>query len=313
MLADDLYSAAAWRIRPAAAGRVRPAARLRPAAARWVRAAARVRPPQPGGYGPPPAYGAPGYGAPRSGFDFASVNPLDWGILGGGVLAFIFSFFDFYTAAATDARPVAARRARRAAIDAGDSSQSVRTRRPAAWHGFFGWFGVLILARRRRLAALAVFRRQVEAPYRRGWSRSARSRSARFFIFIALFVDPDSETSSADDQQIRPRLGRRLRRHRRPRPRLLVLAGPRHRARDGRAGASCASSRPAACCPGWAARGATVRRPATDRRPATGRRRATARRRARRRVTGRRPATRSPAAAAAGAARRAAGRPAADR
>ena len=92
MLADDLNSAA-WRIRTAAAGR--------------------VRPPQPGGYGPPqpagtgppagprpavrPAarrYGAPGYGAPRSGFDFASVNPLDWGIIGGGVLALIFSFFE---------------------------------------------------------------------------------------------------------------------------------------------------------------------------------------------------------------------------
>src|SRR6266567_1932176 len=65
-------------------------------------------PPPQGGYGQPVQYGAPQggqYGAPhsqhaaqKSSFDFASVNPLDWGILGAGLAAFIFSFLSFYTA-----------------------------------------------------------------------------------------------------------------------------------------------------------------------------------------------------------------------
>src|SRR5690348_14070625 len=64
-------------------------------------------PPAPPGYGAPPpaqpqgAWGPPQgspYPAPRSTFDPKTVNPLDWGILGAGLLAFIFSFIDFYTA-----------------------------------------------------------------------------------------------------------------------------------------------------------------------------------------------------------------------
>ncbi|MDT4983006.1 MAG: hypothetical protein QOF95_496, partial [Pseudonocardiales bacterium] len=60
---------------------------------------------QPPGYGAPPPpgnpYGAPGgspYGAPGPGFDPKSVNPLDWGIIAAGVLAFIFSIVSFYKA-----------------------------------------------------------------------------------------------------------------------------------------------------------------------------------------------------------------------
>src|SRR5579875_668987 len=67
-------------------------------------------PQQQGGYGQPGQYGAPQggqYGAPygggqygtsRKGFDFAAVNPYDWAIIGAGILAFILSFFKFYTA-----------------------------------------------------------------------------------------------------------------------------------------------------------------------------------------------------------------------
>src|SRR5579875_4016049 len=66
-------------------------------------------PPPAGGYGPP--------GRPGGNFDPKTVNPLDWGILGCGVLAFIFSFVSYYTY--------------------GPFSES-------AWHGFFGWFATLV-------------------------------------------------------------------------------------------------------------------------------------------------------------------------
>jgi hypothetical protein len=59
----------------------------------------------PPGYGQPgyPAPGQPGVGGPSTGqpglqnFDPKSVNPLDWGIIAAGVVALIFSTFNFFT------------------------------------------------------------------------------------------------------------------------------------------------------------------------------------------------------------------------
>src|SRR4051812_49559360 len=99
-------------------------------------------PPPGGGYGPPPGggYGPPpggGYGAPRTGFNFGAVNPLDWGILAAVLLAFIFSFIDFYNggAEASDACPPQVQSQIDAAL-----SQSNQDLSATAWHGFFGWF-----------------------------------------------------------------------------------------------------------------------------------------------------------------------------
>jgi hypothetical protein len=116
-------------------------------------------PPTAGGYAPPPA--APGYQPPPAqgfdqppatggtagvgqqfqnfdpkslqNFDPKTVNPLDWGIIGAGLVAFIFSTFGFYkyTVSATGI----------------SVSKSY-----SAWHGFFGWFAVLISL----LAAIAL-------------------------------------------------------------------------------------------------------------------------------------------------------------
>jgi hypothetical protein len=55
-----------------------------------------------------PAYPPPGYGQPAAGrsgpnvaglqnFDPKTVNPLDWGIIAAGIVAFIFSTFSFFT------------------------------------------------------------------------------------------------------------------------------------------------------------------------------------------------------------------------
>jgi hypothetical protein len=46
----------------------------------------------------PPTPPPPGYrDSSRRGFDPATVNPLDWGIIAAGVVAFIFSTFNFFT------------------------------------------------------------------------------------------------------------------------------------------------------------------------------------------------------------------------
>jgi hypothetical protein len=62
--------------------------------------------PPPAGPPPTPQWGAPppapagGYPSPGAGFDAKSVNPMDWVILGAGILGFIFSLFDYYSASA---------------------------------------------------------------------------------------------------------------------------------------------------------------------------------------------------------------------
>src|SRR3954463_9531566 len=79
-------------------------------------------PPPPGQWGPPPGGGYP---APQGGFDPKTVNSLDWGIIGAGVLAFIFSLFDYYTIE----------------VSFGGFSSSGSA---SAWHGFFGWVAALL-------------------------------------------------------------------------------------------------------------------------------------------------------------------------
>lgn len=59
-------------------------------------------------------------------FDAKTVNPMDWGIIAAGVVAFIFSLFNFYTASVTIA-----------GFGSGHRTDN-------AWHGFFGWFGALV-------------------------------------------------------------------------------------------------------------------------------------------------------------------------
>ena len=81
--------------------------------------------PQQGYPGPQPGATPPQYGAAAPiAFNPAAVHRLDWAILGAGVLAMLFSFFDYYT------------------FSASSSFYSVSAS-ASAWHGFFGWFGAL--------------------------------------------------------------------------------------------------------------------------------------------------------------------------
>jgi hypothetical protein len=77
---------------------------------------------------PPPSQPPPVSGSRQGGsFDadaakaaFQGANPIDWVIMGAGVLAFILSFFPYYT------------------VHLGGFGASGN-----AWHGFFGWFAAL--------------------------------------------------------------------------------------------------------------------------------------------------------------------------
>jgi hypothetical protein len=135
-------------------------------------------------YGPPPAqygygqgqYGAPQgpgqYGATKPGFDFSKVDPFDWGTMAAGLLAFIFSFFDYYTASYSYG----------GLSDTGSGS---------AWHGFFGWFGTLLAIVGAALVAIAVFAPQVKLPFSARLGALIAFAVAVVSTLIALFVYPE--------------------------------------------------------------------------------------------------------------------------
>ena len=110
----------------------------------------------PPAYGPPPTYGPPssyappsGYGPPpesRPSFEAKSVNPLDWVTIGAGLLALVFSFFAYYGYEATAFESAGECRDPSSvpAEGRGILSDLCGGATASAWHGFFGWFGVLL-------------------------------------------------------------------------------------------------------------------------------------------------------------------------
>jgi hypothetical protein len=134
--------------------------------------------PPPGGYGPPPGggYGPPsgspgGYGGPSS-FDAKSINPLDWGILACGLLAFIFSFTDYYSA-----------------------SYGGLTVSESAWHGFFGWFATLLALAGAVIVGVHLFAPQVRFPFAARLINLALFALASLCVIIAAFVFPEKVPS----------------------------------------------------------------------------------------------------------------------
>ncbi|MGH8961538.1 MAG: hypothetical protein ACRDWT_10060 [Jatrophihabitantaceae bacterium] len=132
-------------------------------------------------YPPPPSGPPAGYGAPRAGVDPKSVNPLDWGVLALGFLAFIFSFFTYYT---FDAK-----------ADAGcdSSSGDVCSIGNSAWHGFFGWFGVLLVLVGAIAVATAVFAPRAALPVPARLLAVAGLGLGAICTLLALAVVPDGE------------------------------------------------------------------------------------------------------------------------
>jgi hypothetical protein len=133
------------------------------------------------------------------------VNPLDWAVLGGAVVALIFSFFSYYTADPNDSgiRSAILRLCQQrgggsqcasivnsatAQVDAEAAGQSNSA---GAWsHGFFGWFGVLLLLLAALVTAIAVFAPHVQLP---GSARVVALGAAAVGLLstlLALFIDP---------------------------------------------------------------------------------------------------------------------------
>jgi len=109
----------------------------------------------------------PGRPAParRSGFEPASIKPMDWGILAAGLLAFIFSFVTYYS------------------YSFGPLSRDFN-----AWDGFFGWFSTLLALFSAALLAVHLFAPQVQLPTVRSVVLTGFALAA-LSVIIAGFVD----------------------------------------------------------------------------------------------------------------------------
>ncbi len=150
-------------------------------------------PPPGANYGPQPAYGQ--YTGGRSEVGAGPVNPLDWALVAGGAIALIFSFFQYYTVELTQ-------RFKDQLCETDQTSGSVRTLcsgdSASAWHGVFGWFGVLLLL----VAALLVVVQAI-APHTLSPQAPTRLITAvlcgvgLLSTFIALFVIPHGDAGDA--------------------------------------------------------------------------------------------------------------------
>jgi hypothetical protein len=143
-------------------------------------------PPQQG-YPAPPAQSAPGgfnqpsYGgspAPKMSFNLAAVDKMDWAIFGVAFLAFIFSFFPYYTVS----------------VSGGGFSNSASE---SAWNGFFGWFAVLLVLIGAGLIAVELFVPQLnlKLPIPVRLASLIAWAIATLSVILALFVFPEDVPS----------------------------------------------------------------------------------------------------------------------
>ncbi len=157
--------------------------------------------PPPGQWGPPPGgagqggYPQGGYpqggnpqgGNPQGGkpgFDPKTVNPLDWGIVAAGVLAFLFSFISFYSG-----------------VDVTFGGRTVTVDSTgSAWNdviggGFFSWFAMLFAILGAVVVALALFMPHVKLPVPARLAGLGLFALATLFELIGIFVTPGDSSS----------------------------------------------------------------------------------------------------------------------
>jgi hypothetical protein len=120
---------------------------------------------------------------------------LDWAIMGTAVLALIFSFFTFYTAKLTV----------RVAQYGVAGSKSVHA---SAWHGFFGWFAVVLAVVAALLVVLAVLAPRPQSPFR--LISLAASCLALVSVVIAAFVTPTTSSESDVRRQVGDQIGLKI-------------------------------------------------------------------------------------------------------
>ncbi len=100
---------------------------------------------------------------------FQNANRLDLGIIAAGIFAFIFSLFPYYTVSVKGLGGL------------GGGSIS-------AWHGFFGWFAVLLALAGAVIVVLPLLGVRLGIPTR--LAALGAFAVATLFTLLALFVDP---------------------------------------------------------------------------------------------------------------------------
>lgn len=133
-------------------------------------------------YQPPPP--PPGAGGPPAKFDPKTVNPLDWGIVGAGVLAFLLSFISFYGSVDVSGN------GRTVTVDEGGSAWS-----DVIGGGFFAWFAMVFAVLGAVAVALAIFAPQVRLPLSNRLLGLGLFAAATVFEIIAIFVTPNESAS----------------------------------------------------------------------------------------------------------------------
>ena len=126
---------------------------------------------------PPSGYPPPGGQQPRPNFDPKTVNPLDWGILAVGLLAFIFSFISYYVGKVSTSGSCF-----------GFSGESAGSE--SAWHGFFGWFAVLCAVAGAAVVAIELFVPGVSLGIANRLLGLGLFAVATLSVILALFIHP---------------------------------------------------------------------------------------------------------------------------
>lgn len=163
------------------------------------------QPPPPGGYGAPPVASGGAKVSP------SAVNPLDWAIAAAALLALVFSFFSYYSYSINRGAVAKALGAPVAEFDrlcsnlsqvpAGERAGADKFCNGAtvsAWHGFFGWFGVVLVVLGAVIVVLTVLAAQVRLPFPARLVALALLSLGFVSTLIALFVVPATGSGTED-------------------------------------------------------------------------------------------------------------------
>jgi hypothetical protein len=135
-------------------------------------------PPPPTGSSAPPPAGRTSYDASAAKATLQGAHKFDLGIIAAGLIAFIASMLPFYTVSVS-------------AGGLGGVSDSV-----SAWHGFFGWFAVLVAVATAVVVALALFD-VVKLPMPVHQIAAGGFVLALVCLLLAFFVDPGGGCNGA--------------------------------------------------------------------------------------------------------------------
>lgn len=118
-----------------------------------------------------------------------AVNSSDWVILGAALLALIFSFFAFYSYDPTGAAKHEC--ALQGAILTSADRQLCSGDDVSAWHGLFGWFGVVLIVLGALAVLVAVFSPQVSRPVPVRLAGAGLAALGSVLVLVALFFVPE--------------------------------------------------------------------------------------------------------------------------